>query len=392
MQTAIVLIGALCLAAACAASQSKEPAGVPAASNIGGAAYPRILPDLRVVFRVHAPNASKVEFDLGKKYSAVKDENGDWTATTEPQVPGFHYYFLVINEVAVCDPSSETYYGWGKQSSGIEIPEKGVDYYLPKNVPHGDVRERWYFSKTTGDFRRVFIYTPPGYDTSTPARYPVLYLQHGAGEDERGWSNQGKVNMIMDNLIAERKAKPMLIVMEKGYAKKAGVPEVSLWPKDGKPDFDKAFAAFEEVVVSDLIPMVDSNYRTKSDREYRALAGLSMGGMQSFIIGLKHQDLFSYIGGFSGAGGGFGGDAFDIKTANGGAMADVEAFNKKMHFVWLGIGTAEPANMYASVSNYYKGLKAAGINVKYYESPGTSHEWLTWRRCLHEFAPLLFRK
>lgn len=390
MHISILFLTALSLAGVFAAGQSQQPEGVPASSNVKDAVYPRILPDLRVVFRIHAPEAKSVVFDLGKSYPAGKDANGDWFATTEPQVPGFHYYFLTIDGVQVCDPSSETYFGWGKQASGIEIPEKGVDYYSLKNVPHGDVRQRWYFSKTTGGFRRAFIYCPPGYDRNTKEHYPVLYLQHGAGEDERGWSNQGRVSMIMDNLIAEGKAKPMLIVMEKGYATKPGIPELSLFAEE-RPDFSKVFAAFEEVIVSDLIPMVDAEYRTKPDREHRALAGLSMGGFQAYTIGLKHTDLFSVIGGFSGAGGSFNGEPFDIKTINGGAMADVKAFNKKMRFLWLGIGTSEPSGMYDSVSNYYKGLKAAGINVKYYESPGTDHEWLTWRRCLHEFAPLLFR-
>lgn len=390
MHIPFLMLAALCLAVVCAAAQSNQPEGEPASSNVRDAQYPRVLTDLRVVFRVNAPEAKSVAFDLGKSYPAVKDKDGNWSVTTDPQVPGFHYYFLVIDGVRVCDPNSETYFGWGKQASGIEIPEKGVDYYSVKNVPHGDVRQRWYFSKTTGDFRRAFIYCPPGYDRNTSERYPVLYLQHGAGEDERGWSNQGRLSMIMDNLIAEGKAKPMLIVMEKGYAKKPGVPELSLF-SEPRPDISKVFEAFEEVIVHDLISMVDAEYRTKADREHRALAGLSMGGFQAFSIGLKHTDLCSVIGGFSGAGGGFDGKPFDIKTINGGAMADVAAFNKKMKFLWLGIGTAEPAGMVQSVSSYYKGLKAAGINVKYYESPGTDHEWLTWRRCLHEFAPLLFR-
>jgi hypothetical protein len=194
----------------------EPPATVPATSNVRGAEYPRIHPDLRVTFRIKAPDAQKVEFNLGKLYPAEKGEGGVWTATTDPQVPGFHYYFLVIAGVTVSDPASESYFGYGKPSSGIEIPEKGVDFYSPKDVPHGEVRERWYHSKTTGAWRRAVVYTPPDYDTNRDARYPVLYLQHGAGEDERGWSNQGRVSFIMDNLIAEGKAKPMLIVMEQG--------------------------------------------------------------------------------------------------------------------------------------------------------------------------------
>ncbi len=179
-----------------------------------------------MTFRIKAPDAQKVVFGFfdSQRYPAKKGEDGFWTATTEPQVPGFHYYRVFIDGAEVNDPASETFYGTGKDASGIEIPEKGVDFYLPKDVPHGEVRERWYFSKTTEAWRRVFVYTPPGYDTDRETRYPVLYLQHGGGEDERGWPNQGHVAFIMDNLIAERKAKPMLVVMEQGYARRPGEP------------------------------------------------------------------------------------------------------------------------------------------------------------------------
>jgi len=359
---------------------------VPATSNIRGAQYPRVLPDLNVLFQVRAPEAQKVEFNLGggNRLSATKDANGYWTAKTNaPLVPGFHYYWLVVDGVQVNDPGSETFYGTGKQTSGLEVPEKGVDYYLPKEVPHGEVRERVYFSKTTQDWRRIFVYTPPDYDTNREARYPVLYLQHGGGEDERGWPIQGRVSAIMDNLIAEKKAKPMLIVMEQGYARKPS-------EQQAPPSFAQMFSALDEVFTKDLIPMIDATYRTLSNREGRAMAGLSMGGMQTFQIGLSHPELFASLGGFSGGGGGFGGP-IDLKTAHNGAMADADAFNKKMKLVWLGIGTAEPKNMYDSVHGYHEALDKAGIKHGYYESPGTSHEWLTWRRCLHEFAPLLFQ-
>ena len=352
-----------------------------------------------MTFRIKAPDAQKVEFKFvgGTAYPARKDADGFWTATTKPQVPGFHYYVLVIDGVQVNDPASETFFGTGKQTSGIEIPEKGVDYYLPKNVPHGEIRERWYHSSMTQQWRRIFVYTPPGYDNNRETRYPVLYLQHGGGEDERGWPNQGRVGFILDNLLAERKAKPMIVVMEQGYARRPG----EATPSPARPagpgqkaaafrDFSKMFGAFEEVMVKDLIPMIDATYRTIPDRDHRAMAGLSMGGMQTFHIGLKHLDLFGYLGGFSGAGGGFGGVPFDPTTAHNGVMADAGEFNKKVRLVWLGIGTAEGKRMYDSVRGYHEALEKAGIKHVYYESPGTSHEWLTWRRCLHEFAPLLF--
>ncbi len=287
--------------------------GVPATTNVSGAQYPRITADLRVIFRIKAPDAQKVEFALftPKRYPATKDEAGFWTTTTEALAPGFHYYRVFIDGAEVNDPSSETFFGTGKDTSGIEIPEKGIDYYLPKDVPHGDVRERWYKSATTGAWRRVYIYCPPGYDTDRDARYPVLYLQHGSGEDERGWSNQGHVAFIMDNLIAERKAVPMLVVMDKGYAAKSGDAPGARWtrhePDRRRPSSAARSNAFDEVVSKDLIPYIDSSFRTLPDRDHRALAGLSMGGMQAYTIGLKHTDIFSNIGGFSGGGGGFGG-------------------------------------------------------------------------------------
>ncbi len=392
----------LLLAAAPVQAEGSKPADtIPAPSNIRGKEYPRIHADLRVTFRIKAPDAKKVEFAFftPKRYPAEKDKDGFWTATTDPQVPGFHYYRVFIDGAEVGDPSSEMFYGTGKMTSGIEIPEKGVDFYLPKDVPHGEVRERWYHSKTTQQWRRIFVYTPPGYDSDRERRYPVLYLQHGGGEDERGWPNQGRVGFILDNLIAERKAKPMIVVMEQGYARRPGEvapsparPARPAAPGQNRPaprDFSRMFSAFEEVMVKDLIPMIDAAYRTIPNRENRAMAGLSMGGMQTFLIALKHLDLFAYLGGFSGAGGGFGGAAFDPKTAHNGVMADAGEFNKKVRRLWLGIGTAE-GRMYEGIKNYHQALKKAGIKHGYYESPGTAHEWLTWRRCLHEFAPLLF--
>ena len=383
--------GLLILASA-ASSPAQEtprpPEGLPSPTNIRGQDYPRVLDDNRVTFRIKAPEAQKVEFGFfdPKRFPAAKGEGGNWTATSDPVAPGFHYYRVFIDGVAVNDPASRTFFGTGRDTSGLEVPEKGVDYYLPRDVPHGEIRERWYFSKVTQAWRRAFVYTPPGYDAARDARFPVLYLQHGGGEDETGWPNQGKMGFILDNLIAEGKARPMLVVMEQGYATRHGEPATP--PAAPRPDMARMVGAFEDVVVGDLIPMIDATYRTAPDREHRAMAGLSMGGMQTFQIGLKHLDLFSALGGFSGAG--MGGGTFDPKTAHGGVMADPEAFNGKMRLIWLGIGTTEPQRMYEGVKNYHEALAKAGIKHVYYESPGTSHEWLTWRRCLREFAPLLF--
>jgi enterochelin esterase-like enzyme len=357
-----------------------DPPGAPASTNVSGADYPRILPDLRVVFRVSAPDAHEIQFKLDKPYAAARDASGAWTVTTDPQVPGFHYYSMLIDNVPVNDPASETFFGYGRETSGIEIPERGVDFAAPMDVPHGDARERWYHAKTTGEWRRIFVYTPPGYDTDRSERYPVLYLQHGRGENERGWSKQGRVSFIMDSLIANGKAKPMLIVMEHGYAHTSG--ESAPW------DYSQDLAVFTEVMLHDLIPMIDVTYRTIPDREHRALAGLSMGGGQALEIGLSHLDTFASIGTFSA--GGFEGGPDDLRKMNNGVMADAEAFNRRLHLFWLGVGTAEPPDLLAGVKRLHKVLGQAGIKTSYYESPGTAHEWLTWRRCLHEFAPLLF--
>jgi enterochelin esterase family protein len=280
-------------------------------------------------------------------------------------------------------------------TSGIEIPEKGIDYYTVKNVPHGDLRSKWYFSNTTGKWRRAYIYCPPGYDNNIKERYPVLYLQHGMGEDERGWGIQGKVDIILDNLIAEGKAKSMLVVMDQGYAERAGAQAPEQRNSPGTPGAagsrpPQGPSAFEEVVIKDLIPFIDATFRTLSDRDHRAMAGLSMGGMQTIQITFANLDKFAYIGGFSGAGR-FGGAGLDVKNDYEGILADSTAFNKKVRLLWIGIGTAEPENMYKAVNGFHQALLKAGINHVYYESPGTAHEWLTWRRDLYNFAQRLFQ-
>lgn len=377
--------------------------GVPAPTNINSGDYPRILPDNRIVFRVKAPEANSIEFITDKGYPAVKDPDGFWTATTDPQVAGFHYYWMSVNGVRVNDPASEVFYGCGRMTSGIEIPEAADDgrYYQWQDVPHGDVREKWFYSDITKEWRRYFIYTPAGYDTNTQERYPVLYLQHGAGEDERTWVQQGCVAQIMDNLIAEGKSKPMLVVIQKGYALKPGEPVHQLRPPapsetkrsgGGYPkEFIDMFATFAEVTTQEVIPMIDATYRTIPDREHRAIAGFSMGGMQAFGIALQHLDLFASIGGLSGAGGGFGTGYIDPEQYFGGVMADPAAFNAKMKLIYLGIGTTEPQGIYNSVHGYHETLEKLGIKHVYFESQGTSHEWLTERRNLRELTTRLFR-
>lgn len=359
----------------------------PATSNISGAEYPRVYPDGRVAFRVNAPSAQKVQLQPGGTdnglgagpFDMTRDDKGVWTLTIGPVVPGFHFYWLIIDGAAVSDPSSQTYFGWGKECSAIEVPEPGVNYYDAKPVPHGDVRIHWYLSRTTAAWRSVYVYTPPGYDTSR-TRYPVLYLQHGAGENQTGWTKQGRAELILDNLIAAGKAKPMIIVMETGYATKPGTSYVET-ARGPSP----AQNAFPELVIDDLIPMIDSTYRTIADRDHRAMAGLSMGGGQALQITLTHLDKFAWIGSFSGAI-----RNFDPKNSYNGVFTDPAAANKKIHLLWIGAGSKEPGMLQAAV-NFHDALDKLGVKNVFYESQGTAHEWLTWRRDLNEFAARLFQ-
>jgi enterochelin esterase family protein len=336
----------------------------------------------------------------------TRGADGMWSVTLPPQVVGFHYYTLVVDGVTMADPATRTFFGSGWDNSGIEIPEQGVDYYSAKDVAHGEVRQRWYFSKVTDRWRRCYVYTPPDYDSHVKARYPVLYLLHGWGENEQGWHVQGHVDFIMDNLIAAKKAKPMLIVMDNLNAVKPG-EDASLFAARGvvaqaRPDaapggrgappagrgggFGPSFGVtFTEMMLTDLIPTIERTYRVLPGRENRAMAGLSMGGMQTFTTALANLDKFAYIGGFSGSSGGRGG--FDPKTSNNGVFADAAAFNKKLKVLFLGIGSVEGPG----TKTFSEALTKAGIHNVYFESAGTAHEWLTWRRCLNDFAPRLFK-
>lgn len=360
--------------------------GQPATTNVGTSGYPRVHADSRVTFRLKAPDATKVQvftnygLGAGGPWDMKKGDGGVWTLTSPPILPGLHYYELIVDGARVNDPGSDSFFGTGKPTSAIEVPEKGVDFYHAKDVPHGEVRSRWYASKVTGQTRHILVYTPPGYDADRDTRYPVLYLQHGGGEDETGWVRQGKVNFILDNLIAAKKAVPMIVVMEKGYAARAGA---AAEPK-GK-GFN--FGAFEDVVIKDLIPLIDSTYRTAAAREHRAIAGLSMGGAQSMQIGLTHLDTFSAVAAFSGAG------KVDPKTAYGGVFADAAAFDKKVNLLYLHSGTTGlDAGIHKGAKALTEALERAGSkNVVFRDLVGQGHEWQTWRYAFHDFAPRLFR-
>ncbi len=377
----------------------------PSALNIPEAKYPCIYADNRVLFRVNAPDAQKVSVRIGgQDFDMTKGPDNIWSATTTPLVVGFHYYTLHVDGAIVADPSTMTFFGGGWENSGIEVPAPDAEFYSAKDVPHGHVDQQRYFSKVTDKWRRCFVYTPPGYQASTKTKYPVLYLLHGWGEDETGWYRQGHVDLIMDNLIAAGKAKPMIIVMDNLNATKPGesatifaargmvpAPAPAPVPPPAPPQMGRGrgpafqLSTFTEMMLTDLIPTIERTYRVAPGRENRAMAGLSMGGAQTFSTGLQHLEEFAYLGGFSGSCGGRGG--FDPKVSCGGAFADPAAFNRKVKVLFLGIGSVEGPG----TKNFSEALTKEGVHNVYFESPGTAHEWLTWRRCLYDFAPRLFR-
>jgi enterochelin esterase-like enzyme len=359
---------------------------------------PNVHPDRRITFTLKAPEADSVAVAGGDglgsgPFPMTKDANGVWSVTTPPAVPGFHYYWFVLNGVQINDPASDTFMGYGRQTGGVEVPEAGADYYSIQDVPHGEVREKWYFSKSTRAWRRALVYTPADYDTNAKTRYPVLILQHGSGESETGWTRQGRAQFILDNLIAAGKARPMIVVMDRGYAS-VDTPDIR------QQNFQVAFSAFEKVVVDELIPTVDGSYRTIADRDHRAMAGLSMGGMQALFIASHHLDKFAYIASLSGPmiRNGMGQFAeitmqgpFNTKTTYDGLFSDPAGFNKRVRLLWIGVGDAEPEMFRTSIGGAVDALKSAGVRVEYFESKGTAHEWQTWRRSLNDLAPRLFR-
>ncbi len=356
-------------------------AQLPSPTNLGRNPYPQVGPDMRVTFRVNAPQATSLSVSLGKDYPMVKDENGFWTVTSDPQVEGFHYYSLKTGGLTFNDPSVHSYFGTGRDCSAIEVPgAPDEDFYTPhQGVPQGAVRSIRYYSKVCGQYRRMYVYTPAGYEQNPSKRYPVLYLQHGGGEDETGWIYQGFADVILDNLVAEGKAVPMIIVMVSGVAQKA----------DGSGD------GFEAMVTEDVIPLIDQRFRTLADRDHRAVAGLSWGAKQAYDLGLGYRNLFSWIGGFSGIivigefrvrPAGYE-DPEQFAAAYNGIFKDATWFNANYHLLFIANGEAEGAHL-KGMSDL---LTERGFNNVFYQSPRTAHEWLTWRRCLKEFAQRLFK-
>ena len=363
--------------------QVRSPFTVPddafiAETTVPGNEFPKIDKERRAYFRVVAPTANSVQVDIcGKKYDMRRDQKGVWCAVTDPLVVGFHYYFINIGGVNVIDPATETFFGCNREAGGIEIPEGDEgNYYRPQQgVAHGQVRSLYYYANATQEWRHAMVYTPAEYEKGKK-RYPVLYLQHGMGEDETGWSKQGHMQHIMDNLIASGEAKPMIVVMESGDVK------APFRGGDNRQGFSEYGASFYKVMTQDLISTIDSQFRTLTDRDHRAMAGLSWGGHQTFDLVLNNMDKFAWMGAFSGAI--FG---LDVKTAYNGIFSRPDEFNKKIHYLYLSCGSEENFGTEALV----KSLKEAGIKADFYVSPGTHHEWLTWRRCFRQFVPHLFK-
>jgi enterochelin esterase-like enzyme len=375
----------------------------PSVLNQSGKQYPQVNSEGRARFRIVAPQAQSVKSSFSGETTIVKGDDGAWTITTRPLDEGFHYYSLNIDGADVPDPGTLFFYGAGRWGSAVEIPAKDQDFYQLKDIPHGQLRQDFYFSKSTSAVRRCFVYTPPDYDKDPSRRYPVLYLQHGAGENESGWGSQGHAGLIIDNLLAEGKTKPFIIVMDnggnisRGAGRGPGATQPAT-PPAGGPGRGAAgrggagfnFGVFEHILVEELIPHIDSTYRTLADQPHRAMAGLSMGGMQTRQITLAHLDVFSHIGVFSGG---------SIAPSD---IGDIDSFKQKVRLVFVSYGSREvdPAAQRARAGGGPFGgdpkantdaLKEAGINTHYYISPQTAHEWQSWRRSLNEFAPLLFQ-
>ena len=352
-------------------------------TNINRTSYPRVLADNSVMFHVNAPLAQNVQIDLGgTKYDMKKSASGAWTLTTKPQVPGFHYYSLIIDGVSVSDPASQTFYGCSRWSSAIEVKETGMADFEIQQVPHGEVRTVHYYSKVEETWRPLLIYTPAGYDEGKQS-YPVVYIQHGGGEDHRGWMEQGRTAQIMDNLIAAGKAVPMIVVSANSNvrSRNGGMGGGYSW---------QGMQTFRSELIDNVIPFVEKNFRVKKDRKNRAMCGLSMGGGQSFYIGLRDPDVFANVGVFStGMFGGISGASnFDLEAEVPGMLTDTKTFNNQFDVFFISCGEQDPRIEYTR--SIVKKMRDSGVNVRFSSYLG-DHEWQVWRKSLHEFAQYLFK-
>ena len=387
---ATISVSGICLAQTGQVSVSSKLVGTahPSPYNMYGAQYPFIEADNRVTFRFNAPDAEKVQVSIANvAYDMTKGSDGVWTYTSEPQDYGYHNYWMIVDGAVVLDPATDGFIGYGHDCNGFEIPDPEGDFYDLKDVPHGNVLIKNYFSKVTEAWRMAFIYLPPGYEQNPSTRYPVLYLQHGGGEDQRVWIEMGRTNIILDNLVAEGKSEPFIVVMETSAATKPGEappqPRQATAPgqKQGfrggqpaaRPRFSFSFDTYTELMINDLIPFIDSNFRTLRDQGSRAMAGLSMGSMVTTSVALPNLDKFSHIGLFSG----------------GTLRPDQISDKSKVKLVFMSYGSRERGS--EGVREAADVLNQAGIKSVSYVSPLTAHEWQSWRRSLREFAQLLFK-
>jgi S-formylglutathione hydrolase FrmB len=378
--------------------------------NVYGAQFPRIEEDNRVTFHFTAPNAQKVQVALVTSgqgslaplpYDMVKGADGVWAYTSVPQSPGYHNYWMLVDGSIVLDPATKGFMGYSHMCNGFEIPEAGVDWYDLKDVPHGHLEAANYYAKSINAWRHILVYTPPGYDdkANLKNRYPVVYLQHGSGEDETVWFEMGRTNLVVDNLLAAGKVKPMIVVSETSII--AGAGGRGAGRGAGGFGGGRGGGAYGQLMTTELIPWIDSHFRTLADKDHRAMGGLSMGGGITAAVTMVNLDKFSYIGLFSGGSasgfGGRGGAApapvtLDLKTVYSGAMADPADFNRKVKVLFMSYGTEPPLENPEGLKKHQEQLTAAGITNSYiYLSPGTTHEWQTWRRSFYTFAQLLFR-
>jgi enterochelin esterase-like enzyme len=351
--------------------------GAPAATNVRSAKYPQILPDNRVLFKIKAPDAQNVRVDLAKKYDLTKDAEGFWTVTTDTVSEGFHYYSILVDGVALADPASETFYGMGRMAAGIEIPSRNGAFYALKDVPHGEVRIKRYYSPVFNAWRRFYIYTPAGYDADVTQKFPVLYLLHGGGEDERGWATQGKTDLILDNLIADGKAKPMLVVMTDGNVGAGGIANFG----------ERTLQQFENELKQVVIPFVEKNYRAKTDSRNRALAGLSMGGLQTLYAGIRNNQMFSSLGVFSS--GWFANNTTLSDPQYKFMKENASTINDNIKPLWISMGGKEDI-AYNNCKIMMSKFDEMNIKYTYSEYPG-GHAWPVWRNNLYQFAQLLFK-
>jgi enterochelin esterase-like enzyme len=354
----------------------------PSEVNQPGKAFPQVNSEGRVRAQISAPEAKMVQLDIGGvRYNMVKDANGVWTGESAPQDEGFHYYQLNIDGASVPDPGTIYFYGAGRWGSGIEIPAHDGGFYALTDVPHGAVSSRYYYSNVTESWRRLFVYTPPGYDKNIDQKYPVVYIQHGGGEDETGWVNQGKTDLILDNLIAKGKAKPMIVVIANGNIRAGGGGYSS-----------EGMAGFKKEMTKNIVPFIDDNYRSITDPKNRAMCGLSMGGGQSFYVGLESPDYFGSVGIFSS--GIFGGirnpsaNVFDAEKEIPGLLSRSAEFNKKLDLFYISCGEGDMRIEHTKKA--VTKMKESGLDVEFNSFPG-DHEWQVWRKSLHDFASRVFK-